>query len=236
VAGADPSVVAPDQRGYGFSGKPEGVASYAMDLLADDVVQLARALGRERVRLVGHDWGGFLTWLLAARHPGFVERAVVLNAPHPATVVPEMLRHPSQALRSSYIGFFQLPCLPEAALRAFDFRALAAALTLSSRPGTFDAEALSVYRQAWSIPGALTGMLNWYRALHLAPDLEGELVDVPFRVIWGDRDQALNPGLAERSIAQCKNGELFRLPQATHWVHHEETARVNALILDFLGG
>lgn len=227
-------VVAPDQRGYGWSGKPPGVAAYALDRLADDVVQLAQWFGRDRVRLVGHDLGGLVTWVLASRPGPFVERAVILNAPHPATWWPEVMRHPSQALRSSYIAFFQLPWLAEAALRALDFRALERALTGTARPGTFDAEALAVYRQAWAIPGAMTGMLNWYRALPLAPDLGRAPVPVPVRLLWGDRDSALNPGLAERAIAHCRHGDLVRLPEATHWLHHEEPARVNALILEFL--
>jgi pimeloyl-ACP methyl ester carboxylesterase len=234
LAEAGLRVVAPDQRGYGWSGKPEGVGAYALDELADDIVQLAAALGRDRARLVGHDWGGLVAWVLAARQPDFVERAAILNAPHPATVVPEMLRHPFQAVRSSYIGFFQLPWLPELALSALDHAALTMALTSTSRPGTFDAEALRVYRQAWSLPGALKGMLNWYRALHRAPNLDAHPVHVPVRIIWGERDAALNAGLADRALAKCVHGEVFRLPQATHWLHHEEPARVNALLREFL--
>lgn len=94
---------------------------------------------------------------------------------------------------------------------------------------------ITVYRQAWAMPGALTGMLNWYRAMHLAPDLGKRPIRPPVRVLWGDRDSALNPGLADRALTHCAHGELFRLPEATHWLHHEHPQQVNALLIDFLG-
>jgi len=80
-------VVAPDQRGYNLSDKPLGIAAYRLDRLAEDVVGLAAALGRERFAVVGHDWGGVVAWHLAARFPERVTRAAILNAPHPATCV-----------------------------------------------------------------------------------------------------------------------------------------------------
>jgi pimeloyl-ACP methyl ester carboxylesterase len=132
--------------------------------------------------------------------------------------------------------FFQLPWLPEALLRANDFRRLAHALVASSRPGTFTDDDLAVYRAAWARPGALTGMLNWYRALRLGDDVPRVRKDIamPVRVLWGDRDHALEPALAEASIARCKHGEAIHFPAATHWLQHEEPERVTALLLDFL--
>ena len=226
--------IAPDQRGYGLSTKPQGPAAYTLDVLAADIVALARQLGHSSVRLVGHDWGGLVAWHLATNHPGFVERAAILNAPHPATMLGYLFERPVQAIRSAYIGFFQLPWLPEALLAAGDFAMLRRALTSTSRPGTFTEAELTTYREAWTMEGALTAMLDWYRALPSGPSLGDKRVEVPVRIIWGDRDAALNAELAERALARCDRGELFHLADATHWLHHEEPARVNELLVEFL--
>jgi len=229
-------VVAPDQRGIGLSSKPAGIAAYRIDLLAADIVAIVQALGRKRAQVVGHDWGGAVAWHLALHHADTIERVAILDAPHPAVFGAYMKRHHSQRLKSWYMLFFQLPWLPEALLRANDFRRLAHALVASSRPGTFPDGDLAVYRAAWSQPGALTGMLNWYRALRLGaqvPRVDAP-VAIPVRVLWGDRDQALEPGLAEASIVRCTNGAVFHFPDATHWLQHEEPERVTTLLLDFL--
>jgi pimeloyl-ACP methyl ester carboxylesterase len=235
LAAAGLRVVAPDQRGYNLSAKPGGVAAYALDTLADDALGLADALGRARFAVVGHDWGGIVAWHLAGRNPERVERAAVLNAPHPATVRDFMLAHPSQALRSWYAGFFQAPLLPEWTLGAADFAWLRASLARSSQPGAFPAEDLRRYRGAWARPGALTAMLNWYRALprHAGPPRPPR-IRVPVRVVWGDRDPFLDRGLAGAGLALCDDGEAFHLMDATHWVQHEEPERVNRLLAEFL--
>lgn len=236
LAAAGFRVVAPDQRGIGLSSKPAGIAAYRIDHLAADVVAIARALGRERVQVVGHDWGGAVAWHLAEHHADVVERAAIIDAPHGGTFARYLRRHPSQLLRSWYMAFFQLPRLPEALLRARDFGRLAAALVATSRPGAFTAADLATYRAAWAQPGALTGMLNWYRALRLGAQVPrgSGRVAIPLRLMWGDRDTALEPALAEASIARCDAGEVFHFPQATHWVPREEPARVTALLLEFL--
>ena len=235
LAAAGLRVVAPDQRGYNLSSKPEGVAAYALDALADDALGLADALKRARFAVVGHDWGAVLAWHLAARNPERVERAAVLNGPHPATWGRHALAHPSQALRSWYVGFFQAPFLPEWALGAADFAWLRASLARTSRPGAFSEEDLGRYRDAWARPGALTAMLNWYRALpRRAASLQAGRIRVPVRVVWGDRDLFLDRGLAEAGLALCDHGEAFHLPDATHWVQHKEPERVNRLLAEFL--
>jgi len=240
LADAGLRVVAPDQRGVGLSSKPTGIANYRVHLLAADIVAIVRALGRERAQVVGHDWGGAVAWTLAMRHADVFERAAILDAPHPAAFVERLRRHPSQLLRSWYMAFFQLPWLPEAVLRAGHFDRLAKALVATSRPGTFTPADLDVYRSAWAQPGALTGMLNWYRALRLRGGGPGasrgdQRVRVPMRVLWGDRDQALEPALAEASLAWCDAGEVFHFPAATHWLQHEEPEGVSARLLEFLG-
>jgi pimeloyl-ACP methyl ester carboxylesterase len=235
LAAAGLHILAPDQRGYNLSDKPAGIAAYMLDRLADDVLGLADSLGRARFAVVGHDWGGVVAWHLAGRDPGRVSRAAVLNAPHPATLWRYARGHPSQALKSWYVGFFQLPALPELALRAGNFRVLRRVLGQSSRPGTFSAAEWRKYREAWAQPGALTAGLNWYRALrHDTRPLPPTRIRVPVRVIWGNRDAFLDRGLAEAGIALCEAGEVFHLPDATHWVQHEEADAVNRLLVDFL--
>jgi pimeloyl-ACP methyl ester carboxylesterase len=236
LAAAGLRVVAPDQRGYNLSDKPPGVRAYDLDALADDVLGLADALRRERFAVVGHDWGGVVAWHLAARDPGRVERAAVLNGPHLPAARAHARAHPSQALRSWYVAFFQLPLLPEWTLAAAAFAALRGAMAATSRPGTFSDADVRRYRAAWARPGALTAMLNWYRALARrgAGSIGAGRVRVPVRVIWGDRDAALDRRLAEAGLALCDRGEAFHLPGATHWVQHEEPDRVNRLIVEFL--
>jgi pimeloyl-ACP methyl ester carboxylesterase len=235
LAAAGLRILAPDQRGYNRSAKPPGRRAYALDTLADDVLGLADALGRERFAVVGHDWGGVVAWHLAARDPGRVERAAILNAPHPATLQGHMLAHPSQAARSWYVGFFQAPVLPELALGAGGFAGLLRALDATARPGTVTAEDARRYRAAWAQPGALTAMLNWYRALPAgAGSVRSGRIQVPVRVIWGDRDSYLDRGLAEAGLALCDRGEAFHLAGATHWVQHDEPERVSRLLVEFL--
>lgn len=234
LAAAGFRVVAPDQRGYGLSSKPPVVGDYLLDTLAEDVVALAGALGHERFSVVGHDWGGIVAWQLAARFPENVERTVILNAPHPGTLLSHAFWHPLQFVRSAYVGFFQVPGLPELVLKAGDHALLAATLTQSSLPGTFSPDELDSYREAWSRKGALTAMLNWYRAMPAATPCHAR-IQSPLRVIWGDKDTALDKGLAERGAAQCVDAEVIHVKGATHWVHHEEPELVRRLLLEFLG-
>lgn len=235
LADAGFRVLVPDQRGYHLSDKPQGRRAYHIDILAQDVIGLADALGCERFNLVGHDWGGVVAWWVAIRYPHRVARLAIANAPHPSVVGPYMKSHPSQMLKSLYAGFFQLPFLPEALLTANHYRALKQALQRTSRLGIFSDADLELYEKTWSAPDALTCMLNWYRALPLAPrhPPEDRLL-MPVRVIWGVRDHALERGLAEKSLALCADGQVRWMEKATHWVHLEEPDVFNAEMLNFL--
>lgn len=238
LAAAGFRVTVPDQRGYGLSDKPRGIDAYALDRLAADVLGLINASAPTRVSLVGHDWGGIVAWWVALTDPERVERLAVLNAPHPAAFRRYLWSHPRQLLRSWYVFLFQLPWLPEALLRWRNWWALARMLRGSSRPGTFPAADLDAYRRAWSAPGAITGMIHWYRAALRRPPTPPADVrsTVPTLIIWGTLDRFLDRGLAEGSLALCAAGRLERIEGATHWVQHEEPDRVNRLLLDFLPG
>jgi pimeloyl-ACP methyl ester carboxylesterase len=222
-------VVAPDMRGYGDSDAPIGIAAYALDILVGDVVGLADALGAETFTLVGHDWGGIIAWAVAARHPERLKRLVILNAPHLDTLASEMRRHPRQILRSLYVGFFQLPRLPERLLAQFRFRALRRSLSRTSRPGTFTAVDLDAYVAEWRQPGRLTAMINYYRALRI-PHAPLGRITVPTLILWGIKDGFLGAHLADAAAALCDDARIVPFAECTHWVAHEEPRRIVAEI------
>ena len=235
LAAAGFRVVAPDQRGYDLSGKPEGIRAYRLERLAGDVTALIEACGRRDASLVGHDWGGIVAWYAAARHPHRVRRPAVINAPHPAVIRDYLKRRPTQLLRSSYAAFFQLRGVPEWLARQQNFALLRHVLTGTSRRGAFTPEDLARYQEAWSQPGALTAMLNWYRAAKTFRPARGEArIRQPALVLWGMRDRFLEFGLAEASAGLCDNAEIRRFPRATHWLQHEEPDAVNAELVSFL--
>jgi epoxide hydrolase 4 len=229
---------APDQRGYNLSDKPPGIAAYRLEVLAADVLGLLDATGQEKASIVGHDWGGVVGWWLASHAPHRLERMVVINAPHGAVMRQHLRRHPAQWLKSAYIGFFQLPWIPELVSRMGHWRLLVRALQQSSRPGTFTTADLEHYRQAWAHPQGYHAMLNWYRAAVRKPPSfpVHRPITVPTLLIWGALDVFLSREMAQSSIALCQGGQLAMLEEGTHWVHHEEAARVNALIDTFLRG
>ncbi len=237
LASAGYRVWTPDQRGYNLSDKPKGIAAYYLDQLAADVIGLIDAAGRSKASLVGHDWGGGVAWWITLNHPDRVERLAILNMPHPTVFVRTIRRSPEQIARSLYAAFFQVPKLPERLLRRNNWALLARGLWSSSRPDAFSRADLEQYKAAWSQPGAITAMLNWYRA---APRVSGKLrmlnprVAVPTLMLWGVNDVALSRRMAQPSIDLCDDGRLIVFEQATHWVQHEEVERVNTLLRDFL--
>ena len=234
LAAAGFRVIVPDQRGYNLSGKPDGVSAYALTELVSDVIAIADQLGREKIFLAGHDWGAAVAWSAALLHPQRIAKLAVLNVPHPSVMRKFLSTRPRQLLRSWYMFFFQLPWLPEIFFSAFNFRIVSRSLLRSSRPGTFSTEDLAQYRAAWSQPGALTGMINWYRALFRARvKFSDNIVRVPTRILWGERDAFLLAEMARESLRYCTNAELFTFANATHWLQHEEAARVSELLIDF---
>lgn len=235
LAAAGFRVVAPDLRGYNLSGKPDGVRAYATERLARDVRDLIRERGESAAFVAGHDWGGVIAYTLAARHPEVVRRLAILNAPHPRHMARTLLRRPDQLLRSAYALFFQAPWLPERVLRAGDWRILRAGLVRSARDGAFTSKDLARYVEAWSQPGAATAMLRYYRAaVHGLPGAaKPGQVTAPTRVVWGERDPALRPSLAEPSRDDVPGLERVIRLEASHWVQHDEPERVAELLIEF---
>jgi epoxide hydrolase 4 len=229
-------VWAPDQRGYNLSDKPKGIEPYAIHHLAADVIGLIDAAGCDRAILVGHDWGGVVVWHLATMTPERVERAVILNVPHPAVMLRRLKTSPRQLLRSWYMFFFQLPWLPDWWLGFNRGWPLARALRKTSRPGTFSDDVLAQYREAWSQHGFVTATLNWYRAAmrYSRRQAVSSRIQVPTLLIWGAQDLFIGREAAQPSIDLCQNGRLEFIEESTHWVQHEEPSRVTMLILEFI--
>ena len=219
-------VVVPTMRGYGRSDKPPGVRSYRLELLAEDVLALADGLGRETLRVVGHDWGGVVAWETAIGAPDRVEALVVIDAPHPDVSLRIARRNPSQILQSWYALFFQFPRLPERTLSVKNFAAMRRSLTASSAPGTFSDDDLDRYTAEWARPGALTAMLDYYRALRHKPRRRPARVRPRTLVIWGGKDRFLSRAAFDASLEMCDDGTGLWVDEATHWVHLEQSARV----------
>jgi pimeloyl-ACP methyl ester carboxylesterase len=234
LASAGFRVVVPDQRGYNKSTKPRGVASYALSQLTSDVLAVADQLGQDHIFLAGHDWGAAVAWSVALLHPRRIAKLAILNVPHPSVMRRYLNTNRRQLRRSWYMFFFQLPWLPEAAFSAFNFRLGVRSLIHSSRPNTFSPEDLARYRVAWSRPGALTATINWYRAaFRYRSKFPDSTVRVPTRILWGERDAFLLSEMAHDSLRYCDSAELYTFANASHWLQHEEPARVSELLIDF---
>lgn len=229
-------VVAPDQRGYHLSDKPEQIEDYTINKLSGDIAGLIEAFGETSAIVIGHDWGGAVAWHLAASKPEYVKKLIAINIPHPAAMPRVFMKNPLQWLKSSYMAFFQLPEVPEKLMAANDFESMKQAMKGTARPDAFTDQELERYKDAWSQPGALTGMLNWYRAIRKGSLLQMPKAPLrmPVRIIWGLGDQFLSPMLATESLKFCENAELVWVGEATHWVHHEQPEIVNRLIKEFL--
>jgi pimeloyl-ACP methyl ester carboxylesterase len=231
-------VVAVDQRGYAQSDKPPSWRDYRLERLAADVAGLIATLGEERAHVVGHDWGAAVAWMVATLHPERVDRLGILNVPHLERMEHALRTSPRQLLHSWYMFFFQIPWLPERLMRLGGRRTLASAYR-DARPGAFTAEDLARSERALLGPGGLKGPIDYYRAaLRRSPRSVRALhrpIDAQTLVIWGEQDRFLGKELADPDPRLVPHVRVVRLPQASHWVQHDEPAEVNRLLVDFLG-
>ena len=229
-------VIVPDQRGYNLSDKPLGAKHYRVDELVKDVIGVIDALGYEKVNLVGHDWGAVVAWTLAIKYPQRLHKLSIMNVPHPAVMKRFLTRDLEQLRRSWYVFFFQLPWLPEAGLRAENWRGAERALRGSGKLHTFTKEDVVKYKEAWAQPGAMTAMVNWYRAVirHQPPMPQDVRVKVRTLMMWGMKDVALTHRMARPSMDYVDEGNLILFPEATHWVQHDAAEEVNHYLVDFI--
>ncbi len=243
--------VAPDQRGYRGSSKPQEVDAYTPDKLIGDVFQLADALGIGKFTVVGHDWGGAIAWgvALMGQMNGRVSRAVIANAPHPAGFSRLVWLNRHQRESSQYMRFFRDPAndalvrdfgLGGMLMKAFEGRGMG--------PDTMEPEERAALLRDWEDRDAAFGMLNWYRASPLyvpALDEPYEMpadkapppvppLTIPTLVIWALDDLALPPENLEGLDTLVPGMELVEVPGCGHFVPWEAPAAVNAAMDSFL--
>ena len=219
-------VIAPDLRGYGRSDAPEAVSAYRIEHLVADMLALLDTMGVRKTRIVGHDWGALIGWLLCMQAPQRVEQYVALSAGHPAAFARAgILQH----LRSSYMLWFMTPLLAEKTLMAGDFCAM--------RHFTSERTQLAHWRRHLREPGRLTAALNYYRANvphGFSLVSKTEPVKVPVMGVWGDRDPALTEEqMRDSSGYVAETFRYERIEGADHWLQLTAADRVNALLLDF---
>ena len=212
--------VALDQRGYSPTARPLGRAAYRLDFLVGDVLALLRETGPAHV--VGHDWGGNVAWALAAWAPEHVRSLTVLSTPHPRALARSLVRS-DQALRSLYVGAFQVPRLPERLLA----RSIPALLERSGVPP----EDAGRYTARMREPNALRAALNWYRALPLSRRAVGA-VTVPTTYVWGAGDPALGRWAAEDTERHVEAPYRFVELDAGHWLPENTPGDVAAAVVD----
>jgi pimeloyl-ACP methyl ester carboxylesterase len=242
----DHFVLAPDQRGFARSSKPEGVENYTPDKPVADLIALANHFGIDRFTLVGHDWGGAIAWMAALQHPDRIARLIIINAPHPFVFQKSLFDDADQRAASQYITAFRNP----------DFEKYVDGIGLSEFfDGSFmrhtDFEKVRdekpVYLEQWGQPGAMTAMLNWYRAsavqvpaIGATPErpafLDGPFppLQVPTLVIWGMDDKALLPVQLEGLEALVPNLTVERLEGVGHFAPWEAPDRVTMAMRGWL--
>jgi len=244
--GKDHLAVAPDMRGYNLSSKPAKVELYQVKYLIEDMRTLAEHLGHKKFILVAHDWGGVAAWAFAIAHPEYLEKLVIINAPHPGVFQRELRDNPDQQKASQYMLMFRSP-QAEQILSANNYGALVqAVLSDGLKQGHFTEEDKAAYIEAWSQPGALTGGLNYYRAARVGPPsgeqkepenftaLPSLMVKVPTLVIWGEKDTALLTGNLVGLDKFVPDLTIKRIPDGTHWVIHEKPDLINGYIREFI--
>ena len=243
----DHRAVAFDLRGHNLSGKPGEIKAYRPKHLVADLRRLIDHLGGRPCVVVAHDWGGAAAWNFAAAHPEYLEKLVIINAPHPVTFARELRHNPAQQQASAYMNWLRRPSAAEKLLEHDCARLTAMFTQMTTDRGWLTPELLARYRVAWTQAGAMDASLNFYRAspLHPAtpeapsePKLELDpadfMVRVPTLVIWGERDTALLPGLLDGLEALVPKLSVKRIPDASHWVIHERPEEVNRLIREFI--
>jgi pimeloyl-ACP methyl ester carboxylesterase len=230
---------APDLRGYGETEpKPKAVADYLIDRLMEDVAALIDASGAKTVTLIGHDWGAALAWTFAANRVRPLERLVIMNVPHPAVMSAHLRRSWAQLKKSWYMLFFQLPGIPERVMTRNGAAAIRQAFHgMAIDKSNFTDDVLDRYAADAQRPGAMTGMVNWYRAaFRLQGKLAGPwpIIETPTLIVWGEEDAALGIELLDGTDAYVSDLTVKRLPGVSHWVQQEAPEPVNATLSTWL--
>ncbi len=232
-------VVAPDLRGYNKTDKPEGVENYKINILINDILGLVKGLGEEKAIIVGHDWGGAISWEYAKCFPDNTEKLIILNCPPINVLQKAMGTNKEQARRSQYIVFFQQPEAPEQMLSASNYAGLKSTYkSMAVKKELWDKETLDKFVEALKLPTLSCG-INYYRASFQFPMRAKQRklkVKCPTLVIWGEQDNALGKELTYHFPEIVEGPYTIKyIPTAGHWVQQEEPELVNKYLLEFLG-
>lgn len=232
-------MVAIDQRGYGDSTWPSGIKEYKLERMVKDVKQIIIALGYSSCVLVGHDWGGAVTWTFTGCYPDMVEKAVVMNAPHFGVFEKYVRRHWAQFKKSWYMFFFLLPIIPELGFGLGDLKSLD--VIFKGRKGgvltkATTQEDVDAYKYKFQTLASRTGPVHYIRANALYPPRSklAQKITKPLLLIWGTRDFALETGQAAYCKEFAYNLEIKYIEGASHWVQMDQPETVNAYMRDFL--
>jgi len=233
-------VWAPNMRGYGGTSRPDEKLAYRLDHLSADVAALIDASGAKKITLLAHDWGAIIAWQFGIQKLRPLERLVIMNVPHPLRARRELTRW-RQLKKSWYIFFFQIPWLPERRLGT-DKAAVIERLfrETSVNVDRFDPSTVAPYRSAAARRGALSAMLNYYRALLQTPDarkIGDGMVETPTLIVWGEQDVAIDIHCLDQTDEYVVSDlTIRRLPDASHWVQQDAPEDVNAILSDWLAG
>ncbi len=240
--------IAPDQRGYRGSSKPQEVEAYTPDKLISDVFLLADALGVDKFTIVGHDWGGAIAWgvALGGQHAR-VERAVIANAPHPSIFQKLLYTHPGQRAASQYIIGFKDPA-NDALIREHGITGILKQEVNWDRSDAMPPEERAQMLKDWEDRDMCFGMINYYRgsSMHVptmdepfelpadysAPNLPK--LTIPTLVVWALDDIALPPENLEGLDALIDPLTIVKVPDCGHFVPWEAPEAVNAAMEQFL--
>jgi epoxide hydrolase 4 len=245
----DHFVIAPDQRGYGATSRPEAVEAYHIEHLVADVEALAVHLGLARFHLVSQDWGALVGWSYLLRHPARVIDFTSIDMTHPALFNEELQKNPAQQKASEYMLAFRSPT-GEAMFSAGDHAFPRQAIFGAAR--AFGADLSDQEADAWlsrlKEPGAITAGLHWYRAARLGPpagpddpggsnlveglDPAALHVDTRVLVIRADQDMYLLPSGLDGLHRYCKDVHVRRISDADHWVSLEKPLLVASYLRD----
>lgn len=224
--------IAPDQRGYSTGARPAGLEAYATANLVGDALGLMDALGHDRFHQVGHDWGGQLSWLIAAQAPERLKSLAVLSRPHPAAFARAFEKDAEQSKRSGHHKAFQAEGAGTA-LRADDFAGLRRMFAASGVP----ADTAQAYLDTLAEPGAIEAAVDWYRAGGAASLRARDVPPVAARTlyVWGDADGTVGRVAAEATADFVTGPYAFEvIPGAGHFLTDEVPDAVNRLLLAHL--
>ncbi|MFN3237021.1 MAG: alpha/beta fold hydrolase [Pseudomonadales bacterium] len=232
-------VWAPNLRGYGKSSRPPRVEDYKLDNLMADVGALIDAAGKSETVLIAHDWGAVIAWQFAIEKIRPISHLIICNVPHPGPMQRLIKDSWAQKKKSWYVFFFQIPKLPEKMLGRNHAQPVADAIKNSAvDKSKFPDEVVEVYRRNADQPGALTAMVNYYRALlkfrKTTPVEAIPKIEVPTLMLWGEDDVALTKESTYGTEEFVNDLTIRYLPRVSHWVQQEAPEACNAMIEAFL--